>query len=141
MESNNKISKEVATQQLEEFLDYYEIDDDSFVDEAQLNAYIQVCGKLKKAIQKGRLTITNDDGIKIKQSLKNSYDGDVKEFDYAELAGKHKLSMGKKKDTDHYGRMYALLGSLTSMGEAAIGKLKGSDLSTAECLGFLFLQV
>lgn len=137
----NKISKEVAAQQLQELLDYYELDEDCFVDEDQSNVYLRTCERLKKAIMRGRLSITNEDGIKIKQILKNSYDGDIKEFDYSELAGKHKLSMGKKKDGDHYGRMYALIGSLTGMGEAAIGKLKGPDLSTAECLGFLFLQV
>lgn len=137
----NKISREVAEQQLQELLDYYELDEDCFVDEKQSDIYTQTCERLKKAIMKGRLSVTNEDGIKVKQYLKNAYDGEVKEFEYAELAGKHKLSMGKKKDNDHYGRMYALVGSLTGMGETAIGKLKGPDLSTAECLGFLFLQV
>lgn len=135
------ISAEVARQQLSIMLDYYEIDGESFLDENQSNIFSQTCERLKKAIMKGRLSITSKDGIEVKQHLKNSYAGEVKILDYAEIAGKHKTSMGKHKDTDHYGRMYALLGSLTGMGDAAIRSLKGPDLSTAECLGFLFLQV
>jgi hypothetical protein len=138
---DSKISATVAQQQLDELLDYYEIDGESFIDENQSNIFSQTCERLKKAIMRGRLSISGKDGIEVKQHLKNSYAGEVKVLDYAELAGKHKTSMGKHKDTDHYGRMYALLGSLTGMGEVAITKLKGPDLSTAECLGFLFLQV
>ncbi len=135
------ISAEVARQQLDELLDYYELDGESFLDENQKNIFDQTCERLKKAIMKERLSISGEDGIKVTQHLKNSYAGEVKVFEYAELAGKHKMSMGKHKDTDHYGKMYALLGSLTGMGETAIRNLKGPDLSTAECLGFLFLVV
>ncbi len=137
----NKISEEVATQQLAELLDYYEIEESDMVGDDDEKAFEMTCKGLKKAIRKGRLTITCQDEIKIKQILAKSYGGEVNELEYEELAGKHKLSMGKKKNTDHYGRMYALLGSLTGMGETAIAKLKGSDLSTAESLGFLFLRV
>lgn len=136
----SKISSAVAQQQLDELLNYYEIDKESFLDDNQANIFDQTCGRLKKAIMKGRLSINNEDGIKVKQLLKNSYGGDIDSLNYAVLAGKHKTSMGKHKDTAHYSRMYALLGSLVGMSDV-IKKLEGVDLSTAECLGFLFLQV
>jgi hypothetical protein len=92
--------------------------------------------KLIKSIMKGRLEIKEDEGLKVKQSLRSG-----ETLEYSELCGKHKLAMKGKKDGDHFGRIYAILGSVTKAGEAAISKLTGVDMSVAECLGFLFLQV
>jgi len=49
--------------------------------------------------------------------------------------------MAGKQADDHYGKAYALMGSLSSLGEDAIKQLKSVDLSLAEVLGLIFLSV
>jgi hypothetical protein len=138
--SISKISDSVALQQLESLLDYYEIGGDDFPEKKQKDAFEMTCARLKKAIMKGRLTVSVEDGIKITQRLKKTY-GETTELEYQELSGKNKVAMGQYEETEQHKKIYALLGSLTSLGESGIEQLKAVDLSTAECLGFLFLQV
>lgn len=137
----NKISDEVAEQQLNELLDYYELESDCFIEKKQKNVFEMTCIRLKKAIRKGRLSISSvDDNIIIKQYLKKP-PGEIKELEYEELSGKNKVVMGKYEEDDQHKKIYALIGSLTGLGESAIEKLKGVDSSICESLGFLFLQV
>lgn len=131
------ISKEVAKEALDSFYDYYEIDMNDLDDDLKMAVAGEVQRKLIKALQSGRLQIS---GASVKQTLKNP-PGEVTEITYGELTGKAKIAMKGKAEADHYGRIYALLGSLSGLGETAITGLKGPDLSLAECVGVLFLQV
>jgi hypothetical protein len=45
------------------------------------------------------------------------------------------------KEDDHYHRMYALAGSLNGLGATGMSQLSELDMSAAECIGFIFLQV
>lgn len=138
-EKENKLSKESAEKQVELFLDYYEIDIDNVPDKQQKSLIKNGMGRLVKAVRKGRLEIIVDDGsIKVTQTLAKNPD---KKIEYPVLRGTHKTSMGDKGAEDYYGRAYALMGSLSGLGESAIEKLEGVDLSLVEVLGMLFLQV
>ena len=132
------ISRAVAEEQLDLFLDYYDLEIEDFANEAMKEQFETSCNKLVKAITKGRLEIKEDEesNLCVTQILRNE-----EHMEYAVVSGKHKIAMKGKKETDGYGRIYTLLGSITSLGETAISKLKGVDLSIAECLGFLYLQV
>jgi len=130
------ISKEVARGQLEMLLGYYDLDAGDFENDTMKDLFETACNKLVKAISKGRLEIKEDEGLKITQHLRT---GD--ELVYAEICGKHKTAMAGKKDGDQYGKIYALLGSMSGVGETGISKLTGVDISVAECLGFLYMQV
>lgn len=130
-----KLSEESAQEQLNQLLDYYEID---FTDipTDQKNSFDMIGKKLVKFIRQGRLEIKIEDGIKCIQTLKNG----TTTIEYKELNGKAKTAMGTKSTEDGNGRIYALMGALSD-GEAAIIQLKGPDLSLAECLGAVFLAV
>lgn len=118
------------------FFDFYDFDQDD-TPESQSQAVEVSLNRIKKAIRKGKLEFTDSDGVvKITQHLKNSTT-----LIYGEISGRSKLAMKNKSDTDNYGKIYSLCGSLTGIGEAGIAKLKGADLSIAECVGALFLQV
>lgn len=130
------ISREVAEEQLDLFLDYYDLEIDDFANEAMKEQFETSCNKLIKAIMKGHLEVKEDSDLYVTQILRNG-----ESMNYAVVSGKHKIAMKGKKDTDGYGKIYTLIGSITSLGETAISKLKGVDLSIAECLGFLYLQV
>lgn len=131
------ISEEVARDQFQEFLDYYDLDP-SVMPEDQRAAFESSASRIIKAVRSGKLEFGQDGTVK--QFLKKPV-GEVSEIKYEELSGMHKVAMKSKKGEDHYGRMYALLGSLSGLGEMGIMKLKGADLSVAESVGIIFLQV
>ena len=131
------ISEDSAIEQLDYFLEYYDMDL-SALPEEQAIAVESAKTQIIRAIRIGNLEISS--GAEIAQRLKNPA-GDVKSLTYGELTGNSKLAMKNKAQTDNYGRIYALLGSLSGVGEGGIAKLRGADLSLAESIGILFLQI
>ncbi len=136
-----KVSEEVAEEQLEIFMDYYDIDIES-IDHKEIQAGLKLsASKAMRAIRKGKLSIELDgDAIKVTQTFRNK-EGVDDTIDYAVIAGRHKVAMKDKTDTDNYGKIYALMGSLSGLGEKAIQSLKGADIGLVESLGGLYLQV
>lgn len=134
-----KLSADTAKAELEKLFDYYELDIDEIEDETMRNAIRQGYERLVKAVRLGRLEIGADDknGIQVMQTLRRGGDPII----YREIDGNAKTAMAGKKTDDHYGKAYALLGSLSNLGETAIKNLKGVDLSLAEVLGLIFLSV
>ena len=132
-----KLSEESAKDQLQVFYDHYDIDLDSLPEDGKANLKLAT-DRLVRAIRTGHLEFMKDGTIK--QILRSPL-GECPEIIYGELSGNNKLAMKSKATTDLYGRIYALLGSLSGLGETAITKLKGADLSIAESVGILFLQV
>ena len=130
-----KLSEDNAQEQLNQLLDYYEIDLDDVPDKEK-SSYDIVGKKLVKFIRQGRLEIKTEDGIQCIQTLRNGTTTII----YKELNGKAKTAMGTKGAEDGNGRIYALMGALSD-GEATILQLKGPDLSLVECLGAVFLAV
>ena len=132
------LSKDSAENELNKMLDYYEIDIKEIEDKDLKRAILQGRDRLIKAVRLGRLKIDTTDGqIKITQTLRSN--GDT--IEYREIDGQAKAAMSGKSDGDNYGRAYALMGSLSGLGETAITKLKGVDLSLVEVLGLIFLSV
>jgi len=130
------LSQETAEAVLDKLIEYYEIDLDDLPIESK-SGIEAVMKKMVKFIRMGRLEIKTEDGIQCIQTLRNS----ETTLTYGELTGKAKTAMGTKEMNDTHGRLFALLGVLCGSGEAVILKLKGPDLSLAECLGGLFLLV
>ena len=137
--SSNQISEQVAKDQINVFMEYYELEDDMIIDQARVG-YEAAVKRIIKNIQRGRLEIKNDDGCKLIQTLRNP-SGAIQTITYGVLKGSAKVAMKSKLETDANGKVYALLGSISGLGEMAIQSLEGPDLSLAECIGCLFLQV
>lgn len=136
MNQAEKLSKEVAWDHINIFLDYYDIDLDDIDDKEQKRAVELSIKKLIKPIQEGLLVIKEKDGsIQVIQRMKKT----DSVLTYAEISGKHKVMMGKDSDDNGFKRMYTLVASLTSMDYEKIENLKGIDSRIVEGLASLFL--
>jgi Glu-tRNA(Gln) amidotransferase subunit E-like FAD-binding protein len=131
------LAKELAENELQKMLDYYEIDIDEIEDKELKKAIKAGYDRLIKAVRLERLQVVTEDGIKIIQTLKSN--GSTME--YREIDGKSKMAMAGKDEKDYYGKSYALMGSLSGYGENVISNMKGVDLSLVETLGMIFLAV
>ena len=128
--SKTVLSEEVAQKQLDLLLSFYELDVDSIEDDDIRTAVEKSAPKVLKAIQKGKVEITHEDKLLIKQTLKS---GD--ELYWKELSGIQKMAMDREKGDQ--ARLYAFIGSNTGIGKSAVSKLKGTDLTLAEAIAAL----
>jgi plasmid stabilization system protein ParE len=132
-----KLSAETAQAEIKKMLDYYEIEIDEIEDADLKRAIKQGYDRLIKAVRLGRLEIKTEGGLSVVQLLRDGSET----ITYREIDGTAKSAMAGKKPDDSYGKAYALMGSLSGLGEVAIKKLKGVDLSLTEVLGLIFLAV
>lgn len=131
------ISKETAEKELSKLMDYYEISLDTIEDE-EVKRMIQAgYDRLVKAVRLGRLQIKIENGLQVIQKLRST----GTEIVYREIDGEAKAAMDGHDPKAYNKRAHALMGSLSGLGEAAIKKLKGVDLSLCEVLGLIFLSV
>jgi len=143
MENKNIIPRDSAEQQVDLFLDFYDIDTDEDASDTNHRNMLKASkNKLIKHVMRGRVEISeNDDGdVVVKQTLKFPVN-DVDHLEYKVLGGIAKKQMKNAEDSDYSGKVYNLCGSLTGWTGNSIAKLKGVDLSVVECLGALFLVV
>jgi ActR/RegA family two-component response regulator len=136
------IDEEPAQDQLDLLLDFYdievdELDEDDDVEKATLKAI----KKIKKYIMKGLIEISEDDGLTVIQHLHHSK-GETKQISYGVITGHAKIAMSKAAERDYSGKVYQVMGSLSSnISAESIARLKGVDLAVVECLGAIFLMV
>jgi hypothetical protein len=136
-----KLSKEVAHDQVMVLLDYYGIDVNDLDGKQNKQAMVSTLNKVVGFVREGLVEIALKDGaLTITQALVKP-PGEVKTIEYGEVHGKHKTAMDGKGDDSNYTKIYALMGSLSGLGDTAIKALKGKDLSVVECLGTVFLAV
>ena len=133
----NILSEESAQAQLDTLLDYYDIDPES-MEADQKKAVNFSLNKIRSGIRQGFIEISDDDGLKITQTLREP-PGDVKSISYNRVTGKAKVAM-KDNATEHE-RCYQLVGSITGLGAKAIANLSLNDLKYCEALGIVFLSV
>lgn len=138
-----KLSAEVAQEQLEIFLDYYELYPDEFETDAQRDLYDMHCGNLIKGIRTGRLEISETDGqLKVIQNTKNVLESGP--IVYGLLTFKSKMQGSGVRDENQSPeaimprRNASILGELSGLGVEGISKLSGVDMSLAESLAFLY---
>jgi hypothetical protein len=137
-----KISKESAEEHFKIFLDYYEIDLDEEDDDEVRSANKSIKKKIVKAIQLGRIEFKEEnDTLNVYQHLKHSIQGIESPLVYKEPTGYSKIAMKESGKEDQYGKLYHLLGGMCGHGKAPFLKMRGKDLSVAESLGLLFLDI
>lgn len=139
---SDKISRESAQIELDKLYDYYEIDKEEFEDvngesdEQKANRAIQkLQEKIIRGVMKGRISFNDEDGFQI-TLIKKVGDPIV----FKELDGYAKAEMSKKKESDNYGKIFALMGKMSGLGEHAVKKLKGPELSLVEAIGTMLLM-
>lgn len=131
-----KIGEKAAHDALMLWLNYYDIDIDAIEDKNTMKSAETILNKIVKFIRLGKIHIKLENGIVITQLLESK-----QTLEYKGIGAENKIAMDGYEDKDHYKRIYALLGSISGSGEAAILKLKEIDMSVAECIGFVFSQV
>ena len=132
----NKISEESAEKELQRLFDYYEIDKEEFtsLEKDAQKAIENFKKRIKKGIMRGSIIFDDSETFEIIQKTK-----DGKEIRYQEMGGNAKVEMDKHPEQEASMKCYALLGSLSGLGPAAIRNLKGPDLRRAEAIGSLLL--
>ena len=140
--SDFKISEESAEEQISNLLEYYDIEIEDFDNENLKSALATSRRKLVKAIRKGMIEIKEEDGTPIVyQHLLKPVKGIESPIRYKEVDGRSKRAMKKMSENDYSGRIYAFLGGLSGDGSTIIERFQSQDLTVAECLGTIFLQV
>lgn len=130
------LSKDAAEKVVNSIVDYYEIDIDEIEDKEQKKFIKANYDRLIKAARLGRLEVKLEKGIEV---IQNFRDKSIEPIVYKEIDGNAKSATAGKETTDFYGRIYAVMGSLSGIGETGIKKMKGVDLSLCEVLGAIFL--
>ena len=144
-DSNYILSKEAAESEVKKILKYYELDIDDIEDKEQKKFIKANYDRLIKAARLGRLEVKIEKGISVIQHCrlideKGNSNALGETITYKEINGEAKSATAGKEATDLYGRIYAVMGSLSGVGEDGIKKLKGVDLSLCEVLGAIFLS-
>ncbi|MBU1080905.1 MAG: hypothetical protein KKB59_10505 [Spirochaetes bacterium] len=135
-----KISAESAEASVRELIDFYRVDVDDIEDDTQKAGLEMALNRLQKAYRRGELeNKRSTEGFHVIQKLV-APPGEVKEIEYAELYGALKLQMDGLDPKAPTARQHALLGALSGLGPTAIGALNAVDLSTAECLAYVFFM-
>jgi hypothetical protein len=145
-----RISNEVAEDELSRFLDYYDLDPAEDEDAAELiNRYGK---RLRRAIRNGYLELEEDDSgrLFVLQNLRCKHKklGDTLRFKplsaKAKLAMKDGMTANRKGELQQQGtnqRMYRMLASLAGVEFSTIQLVEGPDVGLMEILGALFLLV
>lgn len=137
------ISQEAAEEQLNLFLNYYDIDlEDTGNDKDLARANRSVKNKIIRAVRKGLVEFKEeDDTLNVYQNLTKPLQGVTSPIKYKEPTGHSKIAMKESENTDQYGKMYNLLGGMSGEGKKPFLQMKGKDLSIAESLALLFLDI
>jgi hypothetical protein len=138
-----EMSYETAENTLDILLDYYEVYFDEITSEKERDNVKGACEAIINYIRVGYINIseTKKGDILVSQKLKRAAEGAKQEalYDSCYLT-KAKVQMKNATNDDGYGKLYALMGSLSGNGSAWIKNLKGIDYKVMEALSVLFLQ-
>ena len=137
-EPEYKLSRETGDAAVAELLGYYGINLGVLADD-QREAIEAMCARLSGYYRLGLVENIREGGVlKVKQHLQDP-PGEVREIVYGRIGGKHRLAGDRYKENERYAKLYAIMGSLSGLGETGIVALSGVDLSVVEVLGILFL--
>lgn len=141
-EKETLLSRESAETQFRLILDYYDLDDfENDPDDKTRKANVTLKNKIVKAIQSGYVEIEQkDDTLLVHQTLRKPVSG-LNQITYKEVTGNSKIGMKDRQDSDHFGKLYAFLSGLSGYEQKVFLSMKGKDLSTAEAIGLVFLEV
>ena len=135
------VSQDVAMDQVMSFLEKFDIDVEAIEDKKSKSGVESTLNKMVSYVRSGLIEIIDKDGkISIVQHLANKK-GEISTLEYKEITGRHKIAMDGYDENERYKMMYSLAGSISGIGYDGILKLEGKDLSVAEVLGAIFLQI
>ena len=131
------IGDKIATEQVTQFCQRYDIDVDA-MDDDQAKTAEGMLDALVEYTRCGYLQFEKD--FSVTQILQSKYSDDIKDIKYKKISGKTKRAMDGFSKDEQYGKTYAVLGVASELGQEIIEELAGIDIKVAEVLGLLFLQ-
>lgn len=134
--SLGRLSKEAAMDQVMTFLSYYDIDVARITDEQALEQSERTLEHLCSFVEEGRVEIRRGEGEKLE--VVHNLKGGLAVV-YGEVNATAKLAMDKYPAEARYARVYAMMGSLSSLGSEGIQKFHVRDLAVVDILGSLFM--
>ena len=135
-----KISEQVADEQFESFLDHFDIDFNDIEIEDGAEAARTMKNALIRAIRRGALEITTEDGFSIRQILTHSI-GDMQAIIYTDKVAKARLAMDHESPKRTQARMYAFMAALSDTPTSQLMKMQGKDLMVFGRLTAIFSMV
>lgn len=134
--AENLLSVESATEQVNDLLEYYDIDVAAIADMPDVGPMFErALDSVRDYVRRGVLEVIRDTNAKL--TVKHHVNG-VEPLVYRELDAQAKLAMDRVPREQSYARTYALMGSLCGLGSGAIEKLPAKDLAVVEVLGAVF---
>ena len=122
----DKISEQVAEDQFESFLDYFDIDFNDIEIEDGAEAARTMKNTLIRAIRRGALEITTEDGLSIRQILTHPI-GDIQAIIYTDKVARARLAMDHESPKKTQAKMYAFMAALTDIPPSQLMKMEGKE--------------
>jgi hypothetical protein len=136
--TTRKISKEVAEQQIESWLEYFGLDFNDIVIEDGKEAAETLMNTLVRAIMRGELEINVEDELRVTQHLKFPTENS-EDITYLDKVAKARIAMGDSKNSNQ--RMYSFMAALAGVPHTDLMKLKGPDSTVFNRLATVFSMV
>jgi hypothetical protein len=143
-ETNFQLSRETAEKQLGGYLGYYQLTPDKFQGK-MLDGMDTICERLIDNIRRGKLTL-NADGTALHTLESSEKDKKGTTIKYQALKGVaktqgHATPENISEESAATYRLYAIIASLGNISENDVKNFHSVDMSIAESLGFLFINV
>ena len=138
--SEIKISEEVAEEQFDSFLDYFDIDFNDIEVEDGAEAARTMKNTLIRAIRRGALEINVEGEFSIKQKLTHPI-GEIDFITYTDKVARARLAMDHESPKRTQARMFAFMAALSETPVSQLIKMEGKDLSVFGRLTVIFSMV
>ena len=140
---SNKLSKEAATAQIDNWLEYYGLDFNDIVKEEGKEAAETLMNTLTRAIERGELEILTEGEFQITHNLKfpiQKNEGEkLEQIIYKDKVGKARIAMGDSKNI--HLQMYNFMGALSGIPGDMFSRLKGADNTVFTRISMVFSMV
>ena len=134
-EPNYKVDEETAKEEFDRFCEEMDIDnDESSMEEDDINAYRQIKNTIIRAIRKGRLII-NDDG----EPVYTPISVDTGPITFHEPNGANYFEMDRKKKNQNVAKSFAIMAAMTKQEPKTFANMKQRDLKVCQAVMTVFL--
>lgn len=141
MTTENKISEEMAKEQIECFIEYYGFDWNDIEIENGPEALKTMTNTLTRAIRVGKLEVSTGDGeLKITQNLQHPID-EITEITYRDRVLKANLAMDRESSKKVEVRRLAFMSTVSDIPTKSLIKLKGRDVTIFNRITGIFSMV
>lgn len=139
MKEENKVSREVAEQDFDRFVEEMDLDlDTAQMDQEDLTAFNRQKSRLLRSIERGHLVI-NDNGEAV-LTPSNPRSKHTEAITFHERTGASLMAMDSKKKNHDVAKTYAVMADMCKVHQSVFAGLVGSDVKTCEAIFALLMD-